>query len=348
MNNISINGFGRIGRCFLRQAISNENMKILAINDLADLDNLIYLLKHDTVYGWFNFEIQKIEEQKQFKKCQSVGAININNQKIYIFNEKDPQNLPWDELAIDLVIESTGAFEKYTDANNHIIAGAKKVVITAPGKGNEGVDGRIVLSGINDSEFNNFNVVSNGSCTTNAVAPVIEILNKEIGVKKAILNTIHAYTNTQTIVDTSIKGDFLRGRAGAQNIIPASTGAANTVGKVIKELENKFDGIAIRVPIICGSLADLTFVSQKTTTKDEINNILTNASKSEKFKNIIAVSNEPLVSSDILKTTFPAIVDLTFTKVIDGDLIKLLIWYDNEWAYVATIIRQIAKPLIIQ
>jgi glyceraldehyde 3-phosphate dehydrogenase len=185
-------------------------------------------------------------------------------------------------LAIDTVIESTGVFENYTDAKNHIIAGSKKVIITAPGKGNEGIDGKTVLIGINNNEFNNFDIISNGSCTTNAVAPVIQILNQEIGIEKAILNTIHAYTNTQTIVDTSAKGDFLRGRAGAQNIIPSTTGAATTVTKIIHSLENKFDGIAIRVPVICGSLADLTFISKKPVTKEEINNILiSNSQKPE-------------------------------------------------------------------
>ncbi|HRZ29592.1 MAG TPA: hypothetical protein P5052_02415 [Candidatus Paceibacterota bacterium] len=177
------------------------------------------------------------------------------------------------------MIESTGVFENYTDAKKHINAGSKKVIITSPAKGNEGIDGKTVLLGINDNEFNNFNIISNGSCTTNAVAPVIEILNKTIGIEKAILNTIHAYTNTQTIVDTSVKGDFLRGRAGAQNIIPSTTGAATTVTKVIKDLENKFDGIAIRVPVICGSLADITFISKKPTTKEEINNILITTSQ---------------------------------------------------------------------
>lgn len=341
--NISINGFGRIGRCFLRQAISNPALKILAINDLANIDNLIYLLKHDTVYGWFNFPIQKTDEQKQFARSKSIGTLIINNQSIYIFNEKDPKNLPWDELNIDIAIESTGVFENYIDANNHILAGSKKVIITAPGKGNENVDGKTVLLGINDSDFNNFKVISNGSCTTNAVAPVIQILNQTIGVEKAILNTIHAYTNTQTIVDTSAKGDFLRGRAGAQNIIPSTTGAATTVTKVIKTLENKFDGIAIRVPIICGSLADITFITKNPTTKEAINNALISASQQPQWKNILGVSAEPLVSSDIVRTTFPAIVDLTFTKVVDGNLAKVLVWYDNEWAYTATLINQILR-----
>jgi len=234
-------------------------------------------------------------------------------------------------------------FENYSDAKKHITAGAKKVIITAPGKGNENIDGQTVLLGINDNEFNNFNVISNGSCTTNAVAPVIQILNQTIGVEKAILNTIHAYTNTQTIVDTSAKGDFLRGRAGAQNIIPSTTGAATTVTKVIKELENKFDGIAIRVPVVCGSLADLTFIAKKTTNQEEINNVFITAAQQPLWKNILGISAEPLVSSDIIKTTFPAIVDLTFTKVVDGNLVKILIWYDNEWAYTATLINQLIK-----
>lgn len=341
--NLSINGFGRIGRCFLRQAITNQNFKILAINDLVDIDNLIYLLKHDTVYGWFNYPIQKTDEQKQFAKCKSVGKLIINNQEIYVFNERDPLNLPWNELNIDTVIESTGVFEKYIDAKKHIQAGSKKVVITAPGKGEEGIEGKTVLSGINDSEINNFDVVSNGSCTTNAVAPVVKILDNEIGIEKAILNTIHAYTNTQSLVDISCQKDYLRGRAGAQNIIPSTTGAASTVTKVIKNLENKFDGIAIRVPVVCGSLADITFIARKNTNKEEINNILISNSQKPEWKNILGVSVESLVSSDIVKTSFPAIVDLNFTKVVDGNLVKVLVWYDNEWAYTATLINQLSK-----
>lgn len=343
MQNISINGFGRIGRCFLRQAMSNPNLKILAINDLSDIDNLIYLLKHDTVYGWFNFPIQKTTTQTTFQRCQSIGSLTINNQIIHVFKEKNPKNLPWDELNIDTTIESTGVFNSYVDSQHHITAGSKKVIITAPAKGVEGQEGKTVLSGINDSDFSKFQIISNGSCTTNAVAPVIKALNKTIGIEKAILNTIHAYTSTQSLVDVSAGDDFLRGRAGAQNIIPSTTGAAKTTTKIISELENKFDGIAVRVPVVCGSLADLTFVSKKPTTKEEINAALSTASQDPELKNILAVSNESLVSSDIIKTTFPAIVDLTFTKVVDGNLVKVLIWYDNEWAYTATMIKQISN-----
>ncbi len=341
--NISINGFGRIGRCFLRQAISNPKFKILAINDLVDIDNLIYLLKHDTVYGWFNFPIQKTIEQKQFARCSSIGSLIINNQTIYVFNEKDPKNLPWDELLIDTVVESTGVFENYLDSKNHITAGAKKVLITAPGKGNEGIDGRTILIGINDSEINNFQVVSNGSCTTNAISPVIQILNLDIGIEKAILNTIHAYTNTQTIVDTAMKGDHLRGRAGAQNIIPSTTGAAKTLTKVIKDLDNKFDGLAIRVPIPCGSLADITFISKKPTSVEEVNQVLITNSQKPEWNMILGISSEPLVSSDIVRTSLPAIVDISFTKVVDGNLVKVLVWYDNEWAYTSTLLMQLEK-----
>ncbi len=343
MINIAINGFGRIGRCFLRQAISNQNFKILAINDLTAFDNLIYLLKHDTVYGWFNFQIEVSKEITNFSTCNSIGHLTINNQKIYVFNEKDPKNLPWKELQIDTTIESTGVFNSYTEASIHLAAGSKKVLITAPAKGEEGKEGKTILLGINDHELNNFNIVSNGSCTTNAVAPVIKALNQTIGVEKAILNTIHSYTSTQSLVDISAKGDFLRGRAGAQNIIPSTTGAAKTTTKILPELESKFDGIAVRVPVICGSLVDLTFVSKKDTTKEEINNIFLQASQKEEFKNVLAVSSEPLVSSDIVKTSFPAIVDLAFTKVVDHNLVKVLIWYDNEWAYAATLINLLLK-----
>ncbi|MBP8718807.1 MAG: type I glyceraldehyde-3-phosphate dehydrogenase, partial [Candidatus Atribacteria bacterium] len=222
--------------------------------------------------------------------------------------------------------------------------GAKKVIITAPAKGEEEKDGRIILLGINENEINNFEVVSNGSCTTNAVSPVLAVLEEKIGIKKAILNTVHAYTATQNLVDGQTKGDdFLRGRAAAQNIVPSTTGAAKTISKAIKNLEGKFDGLAIRVPVSCGSLADITFVSQKETSVAEINEILVKASKEEKWRNILGVSNEPLVSSDVIKDMRPAIVDLTFTKVVDKDLVKVLVWYDNEWGYAWTLLEQIKR-----
>lgn len=331
---IAINGFGRIGRAFFKQALEEPSLEVVAINDLGSLENLVYLLKHDSVYGVYDKEIEILKDNK----------IRIANHEIIFFQEKDPKNLPWKDLNIDLVIEATGVFEDYNLAKTHISVGAKKVIITAPAKGEEEKDGRIILLGINEQEIDSFRVVSNGSCTTNAVAPILKVLDEKIGIKKAILNTIHAYTATQNLVDGQTKGsDFLRGRAAAQNIVPSTTGAAKTISKAIKNLEGKFDGLAIRVPVACGSLADITFVSKKETTPQEINDVLIQASNSKKWQNILGVSEEPLVSSDIIKDTRPAIVDLTFTKVIDKDLVKVLIWYDNEWGYAWTLLEQIKR-----
>ena len=331
---ISINGFGRIGRAFFRLAFEESDIQIVAINDLADLENLAYLLKNDTVYGKFDKEI-KVQEK----------SLIINGKEISFFQEKDPKNLPWEDLKIDLVVEATGAFSDYNKAKAHIEAGAKKVIITAPAKGEEDKEGKIVLLGINDKDLIKFDVISNGSCTTNAVAPVMKILQEKIGIKKAVLNTIHAYTSTQRLVDGPNLKDWRRGRAASQNIVPSSTGAAKCVGKVMKDLDGKFDGIALRVPVVCGSIADITFVSKKDTSVEEINKIFKEASEEKNWKGIVEATDEQLVSSDIIKTIVPAIIDLSFTKVIDRDLVKILVWYDNEWAYSWTLLQQIKKLL---
>jgi len=331
---ISINGFGRIGRAFFRLALEEPGIQIVAINDLADLENLAYLLKNDTVYGKFDKEIE-IQEK----------SLIINGKEISFFQEKDPKNLPWEDLKIDLVVEATGAFSDYNRAKAHIEAGAKKVIITAPAKGEEDKEGKIVLLGINDKDLIKFDVISNGSCTTNAVAPVMKILQEKIGIKKAVLNTIHAYTSTQRLVDGPSLKDWRRGRAAGQNIVPSSTGAAKCVGKVIQNLDGKFDGIALRVPVVCGSIADITFVSEKDTSVEEINKIFKEASEEKNWKGIIEATDEQLVSSDIIKTIAPAIIDLSFTKVIDRDLVKILVWYDNEWAYSWTLLQQIKRLL---
>ncbi|MFA5392625.1 MAG: type I glyceraldehyde-3-phosphate dehydrogenase [Candidatus Paceibacterota bacterium] len=331
---IAINGFGRIGRAFFRIAFGEADLEIVAINDLGDLENLAYLLKHDTVYGTYQKNIQTLLPNK----------LIVDKKEIVFLQEKDPVKLPWKDLKIDIIIESTGAFEDYNKAKAHILAGAKKVIITAPAKGEEGKEGKIVLLGINEEDLKKFEVISNGSCTTNAVSSVIYLLNERLGIKKAILNTVHAYTATQNLVDGPTKGkDYLRGRAAGQNIVPSTTGAAIAVTKVIQDLENKFDGLAIRVPVICGSIADLTFVSQRETTPEEINGILRKASQEDKWENILGVSEEPLVSSDIIKDFRPAIVDLTFTRVVDKDLIKVLVWYDNEWGYSWTLVEQLKR-----
>lgn len=331
---IAINGFGRIGRAFFKLAQKEENFEIVAVNDLAEFDNLNYLLKYDSAY-------QKYEGE--------LLAENI------FYNEPDPLYLPWKDLEVDVVIECTGVFNTFEKASAHIKAGAKRVVLSAPVKGNKNrkeedenipdytTRGETVLVALNEEVLKTCQLSANGSCTTNAVSPVLEILNKKIGLEKAILNTIHSYTSTQKLVDSPNKKDFRKGRAGAQNIIPTTTGAAIATTLVIKELEGKFDGIATRVPTIVGSLVDLTFITKKNTTVEEINSVLSESAKEERWRGIFGVTDEPLVSSDIIGSTYASLVDLKMTKMVDGNLGKILIWYDNEMGYTNTLIRHVKK-----
>ena len=334
MTKIAINGFGRIGRLFFRKVFSRFNeLKIVAINDLGSPENLAYLLKYDSVYG-------KYEKNVLFKEEKPQKLI-IDQTEILFFQEKDPLNLPWKDLDIDIVIEATGVFESYEKAKIHLQAGAKKVIITAPAKDQDGILGKTILMGINEEEAKLVNITSNGSCTTNAASPIIQIINEKIGILKAILNTVHAYTATQNIVDGPVKEgkDFRRGRAGAFNITPSTTGAAIAVTKAIKELENKFDGLALRVPTITGSIADITFLTKRKTSVEEVNEILKQAEKEPRWRGLLKTTQDQIVSSDIINEDCGAIVDLNFTKVIDNDLVKILSWYDNEAGYVQTLIR---------
>lgn len=333
MIKIAINGFGRIGRSFLKIAFENPDIEIIAINDLTDEETLAYLLKYDTVYGRYEKTVKPVSENGK-------KYLEIDSKKILSLTERDPEKLPWKELEIDVVIEATGVFINKEDASKHLQAGAKRVVITAPAKG----EIKHLLIGISDEEFGieSSEITSNGSCTTNAVAPVMKILSETVGVKKAILNTIHAYTAGQNIVDGPNK-KMSRGRAGAQNIVPTTTGAAQVVSKVVPKLKDKFDGIATRVPVICGSLADITFVAERQTSPEEINKIFQQAEREERWKKILKTTKEPIVSTDIIKDSYAATIDLSFTKVVDGDLVKILVWYDNEWGYCATLVKHILK-----
>ncbi len=332
MAKIAINGFGRIGRIFFRQAFGHKDMEIVAINDLGDIDNLAYLLQHDSVYRKYD---KKIEVRN--------GNLVVDGHEIKFLQVKEANMLPWKELGIDIVLESTGVFESFEKAKVHLDAGAKKTVITAPSKDADGIFGQTVLIGINEGELKSWNLTSNGSCTTNATSPVMQIMTETIGVQKALLNTVHAYTATQSIVDGPVRGgkDFRRGRAAAQNMSPSTTGAAIALGRVVKEINGKFDGIAIRVPVVAGSLADITFLSKKKTTVEEVNSILERAAGSPRWSGVLKTTRDQVVSSDILGEPYGAIIDLNFTKVVDGDLVKILSWYDNEWGYVATLIKHL-------
>lgn len=335
MIKVSINGFGRIGRLFFRHAFGHKDLDFVAINDLGDCENLAYLLKYDTVYGRFPYEVKsKNEKGKSF--------LLVGNKQIPFFQEKEPEKLPWKDLGVDIAVESTGAFESFEKASVHLKAGARRVVLTAPAKDPDGDSGKTILSGVNESDFKTCKISSNGSCTTNAGSPVIQILQENFGVEKAILNTVHGYTATQNLVDGPTRGkDFRRGRAAAQNLVPSTTGAAIAVTRAIKELSGKFDGVSYRIPLVSGSLAVITAILKKNVSAEEINEVFKKEAKDKRWENILKVTEGQIVSSDIIGEPFGAIIDLPLTKVIDGNLVNVLSWYDNEMGYVATLLRHV-------
>ena len=328
MKKIAINGFGRIGRAALKVITDTPGLEVVAINDLMNIDNAAYLLTYDSVYGKYENEVNVQDNN-----------LRIGDRKILFLSEKDPAKLPWKKLDIDVVIESTGLFTNREDAEKHIHAGAKNVVISAPTKS---ADMPTIIHGVNTADGKT-SIFSCASCTTNNIGPIIEIIDRRIGIKKAILNTVHAYTASQSLVDAPSKKRIRMGRAAAINLVPATTGAAKATIKAMPKFEGKFDGIAIRTPVTVGSISDITFVASKNTSVEEINNILMEESKTSRYKSIVSVSNEPLVSSDIVKSSFAAIVDLEMTRVVDDDLVKVLAWYDNEWGITNQMIRQILE-----
>lgn len=330
---VAINGFGRIGRAFLKQSWERNEIEIVAINDLGSIESLSYLLKYDTVYRKWN---HNIETRK--------NSLIIDGKEILYISEKDPAGLPWKKLDIDVVVESTGLFTSSVSSKFHIDQGAKRVVISAPAKDGEGaVQTPTILMGVNEEKFGTGDITSNASCTTNAASPLIAILHEALGVEKAILNTVHGYTASQALVDGPSKKDLREGRAAAQNIVPSSTGAAIAVTKAFPALDGKFDGISIRVPVVAGSIVDVTFISKKNTTTEEVNEILKKGAMDERWHNIFSVTDEPLVSSDILGATFASIADLAMTRVVDGNLVKVMAWYDNEYGYTHTLVEHVIK-----
>jgi glyceraldehyde 3-phosphate dehydrogenase len=339
MINVAINGFGRIGRAFFKLAQAHKDLNVVAVNDLGDVSNFAYLLKYDSAYGRSGLEVEVDE---------TSPALIVNGKKVRFLSEREPANLPWGEMEIDVVVESTGFFTSYEKSQAHITAGAKHVVISAPVKGEsdsdaaEKISGATVLMGVNDADLNNVHITSNASCTTNAGGSVIKVLHDTVGIEKAMLNTVHAYTSTQALVDSPNK-KFRRGRAAAHSIVPSSTGAAIATTQVIKDLEGKFDGIALRVPVIVGSVADITFIAKRNTTVEEINQILRDASKEEHWAGVFSVSDEELVSTDIIGQPYAAIVDLTMTRVVDGNLVKVMSWYDNEIGYTSMLVEHVVK-----
>lgn len=332
MLRVAINGFGRIGRSVYKAAIDNKaKFKIVAVNDLTDPANLAYLLKYDSVYGpWKGHNVKATK-----------SSLNIDGNSIQVFSQKDPSLLPWKDLKIDVVIESTGFFTEKDGATLHLKAGAKRVVISAPTKS---PDVGTYVIGANERKLKKSEkIISNASCTTNCTAPVVAVLNNKFGVKKALLTTAHSYTATQNLVDGPSIKDFRRGRAAAANLAPSTTGAAIATTLTLPQLKGKFDGIAIRVPSICGSIIDVTAVLKKKVTVEQVNKAFEDAEKNPIWKGIIKVSKDPLVSTDILGTTFSAIVEPEFTKVIDGDLVKVLAWYDNEYGYSCRLVEMVQR-----
>jgi len=313
MVNIAINGFGRIGRLLLRVGFKEKNLNFVAINDLSDADTLAHLLKYDSVHGTFDADIKSGD-----------GFIKVNGKKIQALRQKDPTKLPWKGLKVDIVAECTGLFRKEEELRHHLECGAKRVLLSAPGKGG---DVKTIVIGANEKEVKNLKFISNASCTTNSLVPVVKVLDKEFGIEKGFMSTIHSYTNDQRILDLPHK-DLRRARAAAINIIPTTTGAAKSVGQVIKHLDGKLDGVSFRVPVPCGSITDFVCLVKKETTAENVNNAVKKASETY-LKGILEYSEEPLVSSDIIGNPHSSIFDSQLTKV-KGKLVKVATWYDNE------------------
>lgn len=322
---IAINGFGRIGRHALKVAWKKKNIEVVAINDLTDTKTLAHLLKYDTAYP--EFDVSVLHDEKN---------LIIGKKKVLAFAEKDPSVLPWKKLKIDVVIESTGRFTDALGAGLHLKAGARRVVISAPGK-DESI--HTYVRGVNSDDYAKEPIIDNASCTTNSAAPIMMVLEKVFGVEKAMLSTIHSYTADQNLQDGPHK-DLRRARAAGQNIVPTSTGAAIAVTRVVPSLKDKFDGTSFRVPAVTVSLTDLTILLKKNTTVEEINAALVKASKTY-LKGIMAVTDEPLVSSDFIGNPASATVDLGLTAVVDGNLVKVVAWYDNEWGYANRLVEMV-------
>lgn len=324
MSTIAINGLGRIGRAAMKIIMDTPELELVAVNDIVPIENIVYLLKYDTVYGRYD------------KIVESDGEnLIVGGKSIRYLSEKDPTRLPWESLGADIVLECTGVFTKREDLEKHVQAGAKYVILSAPAKSDDVVT---VVHGVNTLDGNT-RILACASCTTNCITPVVEIIGRRIGIRKAIMTTVHAYTASQGIVDKPSKR-FERGRAGAANFVPTTTGAAKATAKALPQLENLFDGIAVRGPVAVGSLADIVLLAERKTSVQEINQIFKEEAASDRYRDILGVTEDPIVSSDIIKDPRASIIDLEMTRVVDGDLVKILSWYDNEWGFTNQMVRQ--------
>ena len=324
MASIAINGLGRIGRAALKIILETPELELVAVNDIVPIENIVYLLKYDTVYGRYDRAVEG-----------SGDNLLVGEKSIRYVSEKDPTRLPWQSLGVDIVLECTGVFTKREDLEKHVQAGAKYVILSAPAKSDDVVT---VVHGVNTLDGNT-RILACASCTTNCITPVVEVVGRRIGIQKAIMTTVHAYTASQGIVDKPSK-NFERGRAGAANFVPTTTGAAKATAKALPQLDNLFDGIAVRAPVAVGSLADIVIVAERKTSVEEINQIFIEEAASDRYRDILGVTDDPIVSSDIIKDPRASIVDLGMTRVVDGDLIKILSWYDNEWGFTNQMVRQ--------
>ena len=325
---IAINGFGRIGRNAFKLAFERDDIEVVAINDLTDTKTLAHLLKHDSTYGTYHHDVSYDD-----------NSIFVAGKQIRVLAEKDPALLPWEEFGVDVVIEATGLFVQPEKARVHINAGAKKVVISAPAKG-EGA--KFIVLGVNEHELTREDdIISNASCTTNCIAPVMAILEREFGIEKSLMTTVHSYTASQRILDAPAK-DLREARSAAENIVPTTTGAAIATTKVIPSLVGKFDGLSVRVPTAVVSLSDITAVLKRNTTKEEINEVFKRAAADPFYQGILTVTEEPLVSTDFKGNSHSSIVDLELTNVVGGNLVKIVAWYDNEWGYSNRLVEIVA------
>jgi len=327
---VAINGLGRIGRATLRALLEEDGVEVVAVNDIADPENLAYLLRHDTVYG-----------SRTDARSEDSRLVVGGDRSIQVLGVKDPAELPWSDLDVELVFECTGIFRTEDEMRRHLDAGARRVVLSAPAKGG---DVATVVPGVNDDDVTGNELVSTASCTTNCIAPVMEVLDRRVGVRKATMTTVHAYTSSQELVDAPA-GKWRRGRAAAANIVPTTTGAADATGKVVPAVSGHFDGVALRVPVAAGSIADIVAVTSRDTSAEELNQIFREESESDRYRGVLGVSDDPLVSSDIAGDGHGSLVDLTMTAVTDGDLVKVMAWYDNEWGYAKQMVRHALRAV---
>jgi glyceraldehyde 3-phosphate dehydrogenase len=328
---VAINGLGRIGRAALKLAVEQPELELVAVNELGSLENMVYLLKYDTVYGRYERQVEAVD-----------GRLVIDGRPLVYLSERDPERLPWADLGVDLVLECTGRFTAREDAEKHVRAGASWVVLSGPTKS---PDVPTIVHGVNrpDGEPQ---IISCASCTTNNITPLVEILDRHFGVEKALLTAVHAYTATQALVDSPGGAkDLRRGRAAAQNFVPSSTGAATATAKALPAMQGRFDGVSVRGPVVVGSISDIVFVLARDTTVEEVNEVLRQEASTDRYRGVLGVAEEPLVSADIVKDPRASIVQLDLTRVVGGNLVKVMSWYDNEWGFTSQMIQVAVKQL---